>query len=194
VRRHARALPLGRRRLGSLLGGLFLRPTENWPQHLRLAWAILIYELNISERTAIAVMASSVERANSCGQSISRLAGDIARFRSREQLVRKFKSVSKCVNRASSALRRRLDQVIVPLVQQGNIDLETIEGIFDNAVKVFDEYGREATAKTAIGMMTYQPPGGHRYMTVKNDFAGLGMKDRMSSERALLACALGRRG
>lgn len=141
MRRHARALPLGRRRLGSLLGGLFLQPTENWPQHLRLAWTILIYELNISERTAIAVMASSVERANSCGQSISRLAGDIARFRSREQLVRRFKSVSKCVNRASSALRRRLDQVIVPLVQQGNIDLETIEGIFDNAVKVFDEYG-----------------------------------------------------
>ena len=185
MRRHTRANPLVRRRLSKLIEDLKSEAPRKWPRRFNLAWVILHDELNLAEQPARSVLDSSASAAHACAQSINRRVENIVEFQTRNKLHKAFERIAKCAERAPAALRRRLDVAIIPLIQNGHIDLEVIETIFDAAVEVFSEYSRQEAAKTALSVLTYQAPGGNRYTTVKNDFPGLSAKDRVKSEKAL---------
>jgi hypothetical protein len=66
-------------RLDSALRDLRTRPATEWPKHLRLAWEILIDELDMDHDTARAILLDCFSAAHRCAQAInqrSRDAGD----------------------------------------------------------------------------------------------------------------------
>jgi hypothetical protein len=187
MRRHAHANPFARRHLNRLLAELKSKVPSEWPRHFYLSWAILHDELNVAEQSAHSILNSSVSAAHACGQAINRRVGNIIEFQTRNKLSNAFERIAKCTKRAPAKLRRRLDAAITPLIQEGYIDLEVIETIFDATVEVYSKYSHHEAAKTALAVLTYEPPCGERYMTVKNDFQCLGTKDRIKSEKTLTA-------
>ena len=187
MRRHAHANPLMRRRLDKLLRKLKSKDLSKRPRHLSLACVVLRDELGVTEKTAFAIIASSSSAAFTCAEAINRRVGAIVEFQTCEKLCNAFERIANCAKRAPAELRRRLDAAVTPLIRQEHVDLEVIETIFDTAVEVFSEYSRHEVAKTALGVLMHQPPGGGRYMTVKNDFLGLSAKDQIKSEKALTA-------
>ena len=54
--------------------------------------------------------------------------------------------ITKGINRAPVAVRRRLDRAILPLLQQGVVDLEVIESIFEAAAAII--YGKSAKGES----------------------------------------------
>ena len=190
LRRRVRVVAAARRRLSAITLGLELKPATEWPSHLGHAWEILHDEMQVSNEAAIAMVVASVSAAHGCAQKINRRVENIVEFQVRNKLCRAFGRIAKCAKRAPAELRRRLDVAIIPLIQGEHVDLEVIEAILDAAVKVFADYSHQEAATTALAVLTYQPPGGERYMTVKNDFPGLCARDRVKSETAL--AALGR--
>jgi hypothetical protein len=187
MRRHGHANPLARRQLNRLLDELKSEAPNEWPRHFNRAWVILHHELDVPERVAVSIMSDCASAAHAGCQTMNRRVGDIVEFLTREKLCKAFERIAKCTKRAPAALRRRLDAAVIPLIQEEHVDLEAIEAIFDAAVGVFTEDSRQEAARTALAVLTYQPPGGERYMTVKNDFPGLGADDRTKSEKALAA-------
>jgi hypothetical protein len=51
--RRTRPIPFARVRVDLALRDLRARPATEWPKHLRLAWEILIHELDVAEGTAL---------------------------------------------------------------------------------------------------------------------------------------------
>ena len=179
MRRHTRANPLVRRRLSKLIEDLKSEAPRKWPRRFNLAWVILHDELNLAEQPTRSVLDSSASAAHACARSINRRVENIVEFQTRNKLHKAFERIANCAKRAPAELRRRLDAAIIPLIQREPVDLEVIETIFDATVEVFSEYSNHEAAKTALSVLTYQAPGGDRYTTVKNDFPGLGAKDRL---------------
>ena len=183
MRRHTRANPFVRRRLSKLIEDLKSEAPRKWPRRFNLAWVILHDELNLAEQPAQSVLILLPQLHMRAPRQLIGGSKIFVEFQTRNKLHKAFERIAKCAERAPAALRRHLDVAIIPLIQNGHIDLEVIETIFDAAVEVFSEYSRQEAAKTALSVLTYQAPGGDRYTTVKNDFPGLSAKERVKSEK-----------
>jgi hypothetical protein len=190
VRRRARTFTLVRHRRSPLLRRFDTRTRKNWPRQLQLTWTILCSELNISKSAASAIISASVKEAQSCGRAINQRNSNIAEYKTRKSVQKRLERVARCIKRASAALRRRLDALVLPLGRQGYIDLEVIEDIFDKVVMGFDGHRSEEPARTALAAMTYETEGATR-ITLKTDFSALGFQDRANCE-AKLAAIVGR--
>lgn len=137
-------------------------------------------------------MWDSLSAAQACAERVNRCSNVIVDGRSRTKLARAFERLANCCRRASAGLRRRLNAVIPPLLQQGAIDAEVIEAIIDAATAEFQRSSTERTAATALRAIFIT----HRARTpnnwVKNDLAGLRAQIQRHCEAAL--STLGKRG
>ena len=121
-------------------------PVHAWPKPLSDAWEILNGKFGLPPKDALSIILNSVSAAHQCiraqSQQLMGLEEEKARATNRKACSR----ISKGISRAPVAVRRRLDRAILPLLQQGVVDLEVIELIFEAAAAVF--YGKYAKGES----------------------------------------------
>ena len=189
--RHARAIPLARRRLNTFVLDLKSKPTDEWPPHLRLAWNILNSgsELALSEQAVLSLIIKSVSAAHKCAQAINEKSADIAEFQTRIKLHDTLRRIAKCTKRAPAGLRRRLDEQVAPLRRESAIDLEVIDAIFDIAVAAFREFPKAEPSRTALREMCGMPPDHDRVVVIKSEYAAVGEAYQRKAEDAIATLA-----
>src|SRR6476646_8600866 len=114
MRRHVKLFHLAQARGGPLGRRLNAKRPSEWPEHIKLAWAILLDELQLPEAAAFQLILDSVSEAQNCAKSINRRSGDIVEANSRAQARLAFRRVANRSRRASAGLRRQLDAEILP--------------------------------------------------------------------------------
>jgi hypothetical protein len=133
-------------------------------------------ELNLCPAKALDVVLDSVSAAHRYVRLQNQQLNDFERARARTIIQRACRRLSKCIKRAPAALRHRLDQAILPLIQERVIDLEIIETIFEAATKVLEEFPSSepsSTSATALCQLRTHP------------FSMLGKAARSQVEKAL---------
>lgn len=173
MRRHARIIHRSRMRLENLERRLQSQPPTEWPKHLRLAWEILQSKRSLSEISSMHIILGSISAAHKCAREINRRAASRFEAQMHNKLYKVFIRIAKCAQRAPESLRQRLDQAVIPLVQQGPIDLEVIEAILDATASLFLQHCEEESAKTALKALGVTQVDGIRQVGAKVDFSGL---------------------
>jgi len=185
MRRNIRAFHLAEARSIPLRRRLVSQPASEWPAHARLAHAILRDELHLPEAHARQLMLESISAAQACAEAVNRRAMATVEANSRATLAKAFKCVGNCCRRAPAGLRRRLDAVIPPLLEQGAIDAEVIEAIIDAAIAEFKRSSNDPTTATALRAMYITDAAGTADNWLKNRFAGLRPQAQRRCEVAL---------
>lgn len=125
MRRHVQLFHLVQARSGPLSRRLNSKPPSEWPEHVKLAWAILRDELQVTEERSFQLILDSISAAQNCAETINRRSRNIIEANSRAKMCLVFKRVDKCCRRASAGVRRRLDEAILPFLAQDPIDLRS---------------------------------------------------------------------
>jgi hypothetical protein len=130
-------------RARSPLSGLQIRirsqSARDWPPLLLAAWEILSSELGLPDVKARSIILESVLEARRCAIAQNELLSDIARIRTLRRLQTACSRIPKCIKRGPAALRRSLNQALLPLLEE-TIDLEVLESILDTARKTFEAF------------------------------------------------------
>jgi hypothetical protein len=173
MRRHARIVHGSRLRLQNLERRLQSQPPTKWPEHLRLAWEILQSERSLSETSSMHIILGSISAAHKCVREINRRAASRFEAQTHNKLHKVFVRIAKCAQRAPENIRQKLDQAVIPLVQQDLIDLEVIEAILDATASLLSQLCEEESAKTALKALGVTQVDGIRQVGAKVDFSGL---------------------
>jgi hypothetical protein len=148
---HAKSLsrrPMGRKarinfRERISLSGLQIRirsqPARDWPSYLFFAWEILSSKPELTDVIARSIILESVLEARQCVAAQSDRLSDIARIRIRTRTRTACSRIPKCIKRGPKALRRHLNQAILPLIEE-SIDAEVLEFILETARKTFEAF------------------------------------------------------
>jgi hypothetical protein len=147
MRRHVQLFHLAQARRGPLGRRLNSKPPSEWPEHIKLAWAILHDELGLTEARAFQLILDSVSAAQHCAETVNRRSRNIVEANSHAKACLAFKRVANCCRRASAGLRRHLDEAILPLLAQDPIDSEVIEAIIDATAAEFELFGNDLPEK-----------------------------------------------
>ena len=143
---HAKSLsrtPMGRKarvnfRARISLSGLQIRirsqPARDWPPYLFFAWEILSSELGLSDTKARSVILESVLEAQRCVAAQNERLSDIARIRTHRRTRTACSRIPNCIKRGPKALRRDLNQALLPLIEE-SIDVEVLEVHFGDCQK-----------------------------------------------------------
>jgi len=133
-----------RRSLAKIQLQLRCTPPNDWSQHLFSAWQMVNDQLHLSESEALSVILDSVSAAHRClvaeNQRVNQIEERQALKKVRIACQRVLERIKDATPEVSAKLRRRLDEEILPLIQQPVIDLEVIQAIFEAAAGVFDEF------------------------------------------------------
>jgi hypothetical protein len=148
MRRHVQLFHLAQARRGPLSRRLNSKPPSEWPEHIKLAWAIVHDELLVPEARAFQLILDSLSAAQECVEAINRRSRNIVEANSRAKARLAFKRVANCCRRASADLRRHLDAAILPLLAQDPIDSEVIEAIIEATAAEFELFSKEEAAAT----------------------------------------------
>src|SRR5262245_47272116 len=106
MRRHVQLFHLAQARRDPLGRRLNAKPPSEWPEHIKLAWAILRDELGLTEAHAFQLILDSVTAAQNCAQAVNRRSYNIVELNSRAKARLGFKRVANCCRRAPACLRR----------------------------------------------------------------------------------------
>jgi hypothetical protein len=185
MRRHVQLFHLAQARRGPLSRRLNSKPPNEWPEHIRRAWAILHDELGLTEADAFQLILDSVSAAQNCAQTVNRRSHIIVEATSRAKVCHALKRVANCCRRASAGLRRHLDEAILPLLAQDPIDSEVIEAIIDATAAVFELFSEEEAAATGSRAMMVTVKGREPNNWLKNNYAGLRAETQGNCEAAL---------
>lgn len=185
MRRDVRVIHLGEARSAPLQRRIVSQPVSRWPKHLGLGYAILRDELHLTESRARELILKSILAAQVCAQAVNRRSAAVVEAKLRTRLALTFGRLGNCCRRASAGLRRRLDAVIAPLLQQNAIDAEVIEAIIDVATAEFQRSSPERAAATALRAILVAEGDSTAINWVKNDFAGLQPQTQRRCELAL---------
>ena len=186
MRRHVKLFHLAQARSGPLDRLLNSKPPSEWPEHIKLAWAILRDELQVTEKRAFRLIIDSISAAQACTAAVNERSGNIVEEQSRAKVGLAFKRLANCCRRAPAGLCRRLNEAIVPLLQQDPIDLEVIHDIFAAAASQF-EISPEEAAATAMRSMS------SRADWLINEYSGLRPETQRNCELALSKLAQNKR-
>jgi hypothetical protein len=173
MRRHVRLFHLAQARCGPLDGRLNANPPSEWPEHVKLAWAILHDELLLTEARAFQLILDSVTAAQNCAETVNRRSRNIVEATSCAKARLAFKRVANCCRRASAGLRRHLDEAILPLLAQDPMDSEVIEAIIEVTAAKFELFSEEDAAATGSRAMTVTVKGCEPNNWLKNEYVGL---------------------
>ena len=91
-----------------------------------------------TKERAFQLILDSISAAQACAEAVNRRSGNIIEAKSRAKMCLVFKRLDKCCRRVSAGVRRRLDEAILPFLEQDPIDLEVIEDILDATVAEFE--------------------------------------------------------
>ena len=188
MRRRARVIHLARRRLDPLILELKSKPTKEWPPHLNEACKLL-RKSDFSDKELRSVVVRSISAAQACAREINRRSDDVVRCRAVGTLATAFRRVANCAKRAPLKLRKRLNDVVVPLILNKSVDLEIIDAIFDAVAKVFFEFPEEESATTALRVMCGLPPDHDHDIVIKSDFSVLDNIYQRKAEKAITTIA-----
>jgi hypothetical protein len=86
-------------------------------------------------------------------------------------------------------LRKRLNEVVLPLILNKSVDAEIFDAIFDAVARVFFEFPKEESATTALRVMCGLPPDHDHVITIKSDFSGLDHAYQRKAEKAISVIA-----
>ena len=126
MRRHVQLFHLTQARSRPLVRLLNSKPPSQWPEHIKLAWAILRDELQVPEKRAFRTnLMISISAAQACAEAVNRRSRNNVERQSRDKVGSAFKRLANCCRRASAGLRRRLNEAIVPLLEQDPIDFRS---------------------------------------------------------------------
>jgi hypothetical protein len=135
------------------LSGLQIRirsqPARDWPLYLFIAWEILTSEMGLSDTKARSIILKSVAAAHRCVTAQNDQLSDIARNQAQKRIRIACSRIPNCINRAPAALRRRIDQAILPLIKEP-IDFEALESIFETARKIFEPFQDNKPLRAAL--------------------------------------------
>src|SRR5262249_44046022 len=107
MRRHVQLFHLAQARRGPLSRRLNTKPPNEWPEHIKLAWAILHDELRLTEAHAFQLILDSVSVAQNCAETVNRRSRNIVEAASRAKARLAFKRVSNCFPPTPPPPRRR---------------------------------------------------------------------------------------
>ena len=190
MRRHVKLFHLAQARSRPLDRLLNSKPPSEWPEHIKLAWAILRNEPRVTETRAFRLISDSISAAQACAEAINQRSRNSVEAQSRKKVGSAFKRLANCCRRAPAGLRRRLDEAIVPLLQQDPIDSEVMHDIFAAAASQF-EISPEQVAVTAMRAM-FKGPHNARDDWLINEYAGLHPETQRNCEAALSKLAKNR--
>ena len=185
MRRHVQLFYLAQARRGPLGRRLNAKPPSEWPEHFKLAWAILHDELVLTDARAFQLILDSVSAAHNCAETINRRSRHIVEANARAKARLAFKRVANCCRRASARLRRHLDEAILPLLAQDPIDSEVIEAIIEATTAAFEVFSEEDAAATGSRAMTVTVKGREANNWLKNNYASLRAETQGNCEAAL---------
>jgi hypothetical protein len=185
MRRHVRLFHLAQERRGPLSRRLNANPPSEWPEHIKLAWAILRDELRLPEAPARQLILDSLSVAHDCAETINRRSRHSVEANSRAKVHVAFKRVANCCRRASARLRRHLDAAILPLRAQDPIDSEVIEAIIEATAAEFELFSEENAAATGSRAMIVTIEGREPNNWLKNQYSGLPAETQRYCEAAL---------
>jgi hypothetical protein len=172
---------LGRKSLRQFQLQLTSTPVAAWPKPLANVWQILTDKLRLPPTRALGVILDSTSAAHACVRAQNGQLNDLEAIETRRRIRKACNRVAKGISRAPVELRRRLDQAILPLIQEEVIDLETIEAILDAATKTFDEFAdRESTSSAVRALRELQAA----------PFFALSMASRCKTEKAIADLAV----
>ncbi len=137
-----------RRSLARVILILEHTPPDAWQQHLFAAWKVL-KRLNALDHVARAVIIESVKAAQAYIAAETRCVHLIEQMGRFAEIKSACSQICNCTKRAPAKLRRRLDQVIPPILRESLIDWEVIESIFSAADDVFAEFIEYEVSGTA---------------------------------------------
>jgi hypothetical protein len=152
-------------------------PVQAWPKPLADAWEILNDKFGLPPKDALSVVLDSVSAAHQCVSAQSHQLIGLEQEKACTIIRKACSRISKGIGRAPVAVRRRLDRAILPMLQQGIVDLEVIESILEAAAAIF--YGKFAKGESlkatrrALGELRVAP------------FSMLGMDLRRKVEKAI---------
>ena len=112
---------------------------QDWPPYAFFAWEILNTELGLPDIQARSVILELVLAARRCVTAQNERLSDIARIRTLRRLQTACSRIPKCIKRSPAALRRNLNQTLLPLLEE-TIDLEVLESILETARKTFEAF------------------------------------------------------
>jgi hypothetical protein len=150
MRRHVKLFHLAQARSGPLDRLLNSKPPSEWPEHIKLAWAILRDELQVTEKRAFRLIIDSISAAQACTAAVNERSGNIVEEQSRAKVGLAFKRLANCCRRAPAGLCRPLNEAIVPLLQQDPIDLEVIHDIFAAAASQLKFRPEQARSRQCV--------------------------------------------
>jgi hypothetical protein len=162
-----------RKREPPQLRAVMLCDPRGWGHHLQLAWTISHSDLRIPAPMARELMARSIRAAYECAtkmnERILRAHEDERARRVKQALQR----LAHCAKRAPARLRRLLDEQIASLLQGGEVDLETIEALFQAAREAFDQFPNSEAATTGLSALGVYREHGYDTIGLASDFSSL---------------------
>jgi hypothetical protein len=185
MRRNVQLFHLAQARNGPLSRRLNSKPPSEWPEHVKLAWAILRDELQVTEERALRLIRDSILAAQTCAEAVNLRSRNIAEANARAKMCLTLKRLGKCCRRASAGVRQRLDEAVLPLLAQDPIDSEVIEAILDAAATEFELFSGQDAAATAFRAMVVTIKGRDPSNWLKNNYVGLRPETQRSCEAAL---------
>jgi len=185
MRRHVQVFHLAQARRGPLSRRLNSKPPNEWPEHIKLAWAIVHDEQLVPKARAFQLILDSLSAAQECVETINGRSRNIVEADSRARARLPFKRVANCCRRASTRLRRHLDEAILSRLAQGPIDSEVIEAIIDATATAFELFSEEEAAATGSKAMIITVKGREPNNWLKNEYAGLRAETQRNCEAAL---------
>jgi hypothetical protein len=113
-------------------------PVQAWPKPLVDAWEILNDRFKLPPTDALSAILDSVSAAHQCISVQSQQLIALEQEKARTIIRKTCSRIEKGISRAPVAVRRRLDRAILPLLQQGIVDLEIIESILEAVAAIFN--------------------------------------------------------
>lgn len=182
ISRKSRASFLARRSLGQFFAGLSSRKPCDWPPHIFGAWQILTVDLAAPEATARPVLFRSILVAHDCVKAQSKRTEGFEADRARLKISQACSRVSNCIKRAPALLRHRLDEKIPVLIQNREIDLETIEEVFTSTKAVFEGKRFRSSESSRTALEALRSPRATEYAMLE-----AGQRDKVTAGLAEIA-------
>jgi len=159
MRRRARVSHLARRRLDPLIVELKSKPTEEWPAHLNEAYKLL-GKSDLSDKEIRSIVVRSISAAQACARKINRRSDDLVRHSAVGRLAKAFRRIAKCAKRAPLKLRKRLNEVVVPLILNKSVDAKFLTRYLMQSRKYFPNFPKKNRRTTISGLLDRITGGG----------------------------------
>jgi hypothetical protein len=130
-------------------------------------------------------MVRGVKAAQECATRMNVRARQAEEYERAGPVKQSLQRLSNCAKRAPAKLRHLLDEKIVPLLQGGEVDLETIEALCQASREAFDHFPDSEAAATALSALGVYRQHDCDNIGLATDFSSLSMPLQANCTSAL---------